>query len=716
MQLYRQSTNSLVTLQAASLLGTGGEARIYTVTEHPALAAKLYHRPSETQALKLAAMLANPPQQPVTGHVAIAWPVDLLRSVDGQRIVGFLMPRVVGAYPLITFYNPAARKQNCPLFNASYLYRTARNLAAAMRALHAASCVVGDVNESNILVTSTALVTLVDTDSFQIRDAATGEIHRCRVGKPEFTPPELAGARFADVSRRPEHDLFGFAVLAFQLLMEGTHPFEGVYQGRGEAPPYHERIAAGHFPHSPRARSPYLPKATAPDFATLHPRLRELFIRCFVDGHRDPSARPDTTEWQDALDEAEAALTVCTVNEQHRYGSHLDECPWCQRAQLLGGRDPFPSRQAVQRGQHVDPKPAQQSPKVIPTRIAFTAPAAPLTFAPPLPSPRRWPRYGLSAAIVLVALALFIPMVRSLIAGRNPFTSSHAASMVATLPGHQGWVYSVALSPSADRIATADSAGVVRLWEFASRRRLWSQSDGSEPVHAVAFSLDGGILASAGRGGDVLLRHSQDGRLARRLTGHAGPVKTLAFSPDGRLLASAGVDTTIRLWDVAQGEHVATLSGQGRLIQAVAFSPDGARLASGGWGGEIWLWDVRTRTHVAPFTGHEDAVLSLAWWPDGQQFASSAADGSIRIWDSRSSRFRRLDAGKSDVHAVAVHPDGESLLSAGMDGHLRFWGLDGRLLGLVPAETGGVWSMALSRDGQALVTGGMNSAKLWKLE
>ena len=61
-----------------------------------------------------------------------------------------------------------------------------------MRALHERGYVVGDVNESNILVNRGALVTLIDTDSFQVRSAE--QVYRCRVGKPEYTPPELQRA------------------------------------------------------------------------------------------------------------------------------------------------------------------------------------------------------------------------------------------------------------------------------------------------------------------------------------------------------------------------------------------------------------------------------------------------------------------------------------------------------------------------------------------
>ena len=87
----------------------------------------------------------------------------------------------------------------------------------------------------------------------------------------------------------------------------------------------------------------------------LHPRLRQMFIRCFEEGHGNPAARPDAKTWVNAIREAEDSLITCSKNTQHKYGNHLSRCPWCDRAKLLKGRDPFPSRQAVSNGVHLQP-------------------------------------------------------------------------------------------------------------------------------------------------------------------------------------------------------------------------------------------------------------------------------------------------------------------------------------------------------------------------
>jgi len=354
MKLRRTSNGQLTTLATSTPLGAGGEARIYAIKDSPGLIAKIYHRPTRERADKLQAMLANPPEKPFAENrtVSIAWPLDVLTAPnDSSQVIGFLMPRVNGMQPIIDFYHPKTRRQKHPLFSYLYLLRTASNLAGCVSALHARGYVIGDLNESNILVGQTALVCLVDTDSFQVPDTRTGTIYRCRVGKPEFTPPELQSMQFAWIDRRPEHDLFGLGVLIFQLLMEGTHPFAGKHPRAMESPPLEERIAAGAFPYAPDRQGGIEPMSTAPPFGMLGQRINELFQKCFVAGHNDPSQRPTAQTWQKALLEVELSLAACQDNSQHRHGNHLRTCPWCERRKQLNGLDPFPSLDAV--GRHV---------------------------------------------------------------------------------------------------------------------------------------------------------------------------------------------------------------------------------------------------------------------------------------------------------------------------------------------------------------------------
>jgi DNA-binding helix-hairpin-helix protein with protein kinase domain len=78
---------------------------------------------------------------------------------------------------------------------------------------------VGDINHSGFLISPEAKVKLIDADSFQVSDGA--KHYFCKVGVPEYTPPELQNQPLGGVLRTSNHDAFGLAVVIFQLLFMG---------------------------------------------------------------------------------------------------------------------------------------------------------------------------------------------------------------------------------------------------------------------------------------------------------------------------------------------------------------------------------------------------------------------------------------------------------------------------------------------------------------
>jgi hypothetical protein len=399
MRVLRSGDAGEIVLEGP-VLGRGGEASVYAVPGRSDLAAKVYHNPAPEHAAKLAAMLVAPPFSPpaAAAHMAVAWPVDLLLEAEGERrVVGYLMPRVEKARLLWEFSNPGARRQACPLFHYGSLLRTARNLACVVRRLHECGYVVGDLNESNVLVTPEALVTLIDVDSFQV--TAVERVYRCPVGRPEYTPPELQGAAFAEVDRRPEHDAFALAVLIFQLLMQGNHPFAGAWEGDGEPEPIPARIAAGFWPYAWERPGPVRPGPHAPPWWVLPPTVQELLRLCFEDAREAPVLRPVAAQWQHALEEAEGGLTTCTHNGQHVHARGLDVCPWCVLARQQR-RDPFPSAEELRARRPEAPPvaPPAAAPAVVPSG------ANPIREDPPM---RRTPnRQGFGAGLRRLGAAL----------------------------------------------------------------------------------------------------------------------------------------------------------------------------------------------------------------------------------------------------------------------------------------------------------------------
>ncbi len=743
MLLRRETNQALINLSDSALLGVGGEARIYTLPQAPDLAAKIYHQPDDAYAHKLAAMLANPPRDPGQGHTSIIWPLELLRSIDAHhQIAGFLMPRVHRMRCVIDFYHPGTRRKRTPLFGYAYLHRTARNLAAAVGALHAGGYVIGDVNESNVLVSDTALVTLVDTDSFQVRDPQTGVVYRSPVGKAEFTPPELQGKTFAEIDRLPEHDLFGLAVLIFQLLMEGTHPFAGIFTGAGEPPPIEARILAGHFPYGAGRDMPYRPMATAPPLGLLAPPLRQLFIRCFITGFRNPTARPSAHEWQVALKDAEDSLHACAANNQHLFGQHLSACPWCKRAQQLGGRDPFPSLEAIKRGQHLQLLPRKAKRIIHPTYATQRAMAARSAYAasqtsvpaytpilglmgqapaPPAPSlfARLWNGSSLFLTgflVILMLQSLCSPgfQVLSDAARRNEWPPEQIPFRrpQRILTGHTGRINALTVSPDGQTIATGSADHTVRLWNAATGQPKLTLAGSQDELSVLAFAPDGKLIAGGAYDASLNLWGAQTGQLKRTLNQQHAVITALAFAPDGQTLVSCSRDQTVVQWDVRKGQPLWQIPWASRWMSIVAFSADGNLILVGDEYGAVIVFDPQSGKVEHQFMRHNhvnpplDRLRALAVSPDGKLAAFAFLSGTIEVWDlTTETLVQTMRNGAGVINTIVFSPNGLNLLSGNHNGTFNLWSVqNGLTQWMWRAHTSGVNLLAFSPDGRRIIS------------
>ena len=737
----------------------GGEAAIHPLPDRPGLLAKVYHKPTPEQADKLAAMIANPPADPTArqGHVSIAWPLQRLLADDGGGCVGFVMPRVDKALSLFDVYNPKSRLQTWPLFHYGYLLRTARNLSIVVRALHAKGYVLGDLNESNVLVSAQTLVTVVDTDSFQVRDG--GRVFRCTVGKPEYVAPEIQSANFAEVDRTPEQDAFALAVLIFQMLMQGTHPFAGRFTGQGEPETLARRIAAGHWPYARTRTGPFAPNPTAPPFTVLPFPVRELMHNCFEDGHGRPSARPDAGAWQKALAEADAELVECPANTQHRFHKALEGCPWCELA-VRQGRDPFPSKEMVQvraegSGGHRVALPGSAPPKSKPAASA-PPPLPPAPPSKPASRPSRKPAVRRKRATGVLAYALTpwpyliaagvtaLGVLIYLIAANTRQPAVHASASSPTVPdagwrppgdngappgGTQGMPGPPG-SPASGR-PNEGTPGVPDAPAFprpmggpivpkdeppGDLREFKGHTD---RVSAVALTRNGDRVVSGGLDGTVHVWDVESGKELWSVHAESDQVLCVAVSPDDRYILSGGRDHEGRLWDLKSGKELGRLKGHTDFMRGAAFSPDGRRALTCGDDHAVCLWDVDTAGLKRKYDDFDSGVMCVGFSPDGGRAACGCVDGSVRVWDLGDDTASASWKGHTEaVHSVAFDAGGLLLLTAGEDGTIRLWNIENRaVIHEYKGQSGAVRAAAFTPDGRGVLSCGDDGAvRLWDAE
>jgi len=260
----------------------------------------------------------------------------------------------------------------------------------------------------------------------------------------------------------------------------------------------------------------------------------------------------------------------------------------------------------------------------------------------------------------------------------RPPSAASGGRPLATLQGHTGTVWAVALSADGQLVASGGGDGAVRLWESTTGRPLATLQGHRGTIRGVALSADGRLLVSGGGDGAVRLWESaapqSEWRPRATLEGHQGEVFSVALSADGDLVASGGGDGTVRLWDAGNGRRLATLEGHSGDVYGVALSADGRLLVSGGGDGTVRLWESNGGRALATLEGHTGVVWEVALSADGHVVASGGGDGAVRLWEPNGGRaLATLQGHTGVVWGVALSADGQLVVSAGSDGTVRLW-------------------------------------------
>ena len=348
-----------------ALIGAGGEGAVYDDREDPAMVIKVLHPQHATaeRASKLQAMCDNPPPN----WQALGWPNAVEANSNGLRYRMPKVPKDAGtAYRFIS----ANERRQLPKFCQSYEYRSriGVNIAEALRGLHATHVRIGDVNPSNILVDDDGAVTLIDCDSFQIPGPPGHQPYPCTVGSPEYTAPEIDD--FRRQFRSQDSDNFALAVLLYQLLGNGSHPYQGIEASAGDSiSNIRERIKEHRFAHQPRDGRWKPTQGQSRSWRAMPEPVRNAFRQAFSPGAAH-IGRPSADAWSTILFHNPDTAPTVAVRSPMSTGAASKAPPIWQVGGPETGTPPSPAQ--VQTPQHATPTPAN---KPTPSTSKSAAPA-----------------------------------------------------------------------------------------------------------------------------------------------------------------------------------------------------------------------------------------------------------------------------------------------------------------------------------------------------
>lgn len=148
-----------------------------------------------------------------------------------------------------------------------------------------------------------------------------------------------------------------------------------------------------------------------------------------------------------------------------------------------------------------------------------------------------------------------------------------------TLEGHNGWVTSLATTPSKpDLLLSGSRDKTLIAWKLSGGEGNQygvpkkSFIGHSHIVQDVTISADGAYALSGSWDKTLRLWDLETGESTKRFVGHTGDVLSVSIAQNLRQIVSASRDKTVKVWNTI-GECMQTLSGHKDWVSAVRFSP-----------------------------------------------------------------------------------------------------------------------------------------------
>lgn len=309
-------------ISTKTLGAPGGQGVVYKVdtSKYADYCVKIYHSASSWDPARIKYMIENAPQvlHSTQYRFKICWPSHLVYNSSTGLAVGYMMP--------LAFFESKTLK----ILDSTHLKKTMRdefpndkdwwkyersekkgilnrfkiinNVAVAISYIHATNCyVIGDIKPENILSTHDGMISIIDTDSFQISDGIRLIFKGAAVTSEYFAPESYVRTQ-NNLPLTISNDLFAIAVCFYKMLV-GCHP----YAGRIQRPPYNVdsdleyQIKNGLFAFGDRMNYLDIPPLDVHKyFHSLPDTTQDLFKRAFTSSNYHQ--RPTTVEWLKVLE------------------------------------------------------------------------------------------------------------------------------------------------------------------------------------------------------------------------------------------------------------------------------------------------------------------------------------------------------------------------------------------------------------------------------
>lgn len=324
-------------LSEDDIVASGREGTVYSLPQKDNILVKLYNQPllndqekhqRNTDRLMAMFKLQRKLNLGNCTKSSFAWPVMPVFDKN-KKIIGFAMFKCEGV-SFRALGSIAGIKRYFPDWTRRELTLTALDFVSKLRVLQNNGVQINDFNPSNFLVDRNCNVSFIDCDSFQISEV--NKIHVTNTFISSHCAPELLkNKQLLDLPRNTHHQEFGAAIIIFNLLMCGLHPF--AYHDPSQVTACgtpEENLLNGRCPLGVGAGCKFPIGNWYNLWSWTSHNVKGGFIRTFRDGHSTPRVRTSLADWEIYLHEM--------VVQMNKYTERAEIFPAQPNLKATGGK------------------------------------------------------------------------------------------------------------------------------------------------------------------------------------------------------------------------------------------------------------------------------------------------------------------------------------------------------------------------------------------
>ncbi|KAH8914534.1 serine/threonine kinase receptor associated protein [Atractiella rhizophila] len=268
----------------------------------------------------------------------------------------------------------------------------------------------------------------------------------------------------------------------------------------------------------------------------------------------------------------------------------------------------------------------------------------------------------------------------------KPMLRDWLGDWVGTFIGHKGAVWSSKLSHDATKAVTGSADFTAKVWDTSSGDALLTLPH-PHIVRSVAISPSANAVATGCQDKRVrifdLSSSSTEGQmLGSDAETHTSTVRSVVWDEPRRQVISAGEDGAVKWWDLRSNVLAHSVSYPEQITSLE--KPFDSSLLSLVTGKDVSFIDLDTQqTFLSHKLNYKPTTASIHPTSRSTFVTGSSEDGWVRVHDAETGVEREVYKGHhGPVWAISYSPDGEMYASGSEDGTIRLWQTSPKSYGL----------------------------------